>query len=153
MNHQYNGWWHCNTTATWSGKCFNSYHKIRRLRSLTCNRNSPPNVEMAILSRGSCCNFCYAFQISQYENPDQFWIITTDVKWCSNQIMYPVCWSQFDPTGIIFRAAAIGIPRNPRKTLMNHCHRLRGVVFANAPRNSMMMIWKKTVQVSTATKT
>ena len=56
-------------------------------------------------------------------------------------------------TGIIFKPAAIGMPKNPLKTLRNHCARVRGVVFANVPRNSIIMIWKITVQLRTATKT
>lgn len=60
---------------------------------------------------------------------------------------------QFETTGIIFKAAAIGMPRNPKKTLTNHCCQLRGDVFANVPRNSTIIIWKKAVQASTDTNT
>ena len=48
-------------------------------------------------------------------------------------------------------AAAIGIPRNPRMTLANHWVNVRGAVFAKSPRNSIIMIWKRTVVVSTPT--
>lgn len=58
-----------------------------------------------------------------------------------------------DPTGIILTAAAIGIPRNPIKTLADHCCHVRGWVFANVPRNSMMITWKTAVQLSTHTNT
>lgn len=47
----------------------------------------------------------------------------------------------------------MGIPRNPMKTLKNHCMNVRGVVLANVPRYWMIMIWKKTVEPSTNTKT
>jgi len=56
-------------------------------------------------------------------------------------------------TGIIFKPAAIGIPKNPTTTLTNHCDKVRGDVFANVPRNSTIMIWKKAVQLRTHTKT
>lgn len=58
-----------------------------------------------------------------------------------------------DHTGIIFTAAAIGMPRKPIVTLANHWDRVRGQVFAKLPRNSIIMIWKITVQVRTAKNT
>lgn len=60
---------------------------------------------------------------------------------------------QSDPTGIILIAAATGMLRNPMATLANHCCLVRGMVFAKVPRNSMMMIWKRIVQLITPTNT
>ena len=65
----------------------------------------------------------------------------------------PKCLTLAAHTGIIFKPAAIGMPKNPTNTLRNHCAKVRGVVFANVPRNSIIMTWKITVQLRTATKT
>lgn len=63
------------------------------------------------------------------------------------------CISLPDYTGISFKIAAIGMPRNPMMTLKYHCDKVRGVVFANVPRNSTIMIWKMIVEPRTETKT
>lgn len=55
-------------------------------------------------------------------------------------------------TGIIFKTTATGIPKNPIIMLRNHCANVSGVVLANAPKYSTIMIWKKTVALRTDTK-
>lgn len=45
------------------------------------------------------------------------------------------------------------MPKNPMNTHADHCEQVRGVVLANVPKNSMMMIWKTAVQLRTSTKT
>ena len=43
-------------------------------------------------------------------------------------------------TAIFFKPAAIGIPKKPTNMLKNHWTNVRGVVLANVPKNSMIMI-------------
>lgn len=45
-----------------------------------------------------------------------------------------------DQTGIVFSPAAIGIPKKPTKILKIHWTIVSGVVLANVPKNSMIMI-------------
>jgi hypothetical protein len=62
-------------------------------------------------------------------------------------------WYHDEPTGISLTAAAMGIPARPRSTLASHWCMVKGVVFANSPRNCTMMNWKMTVLVRTAMNT
>lgn len=76
-----------------------------------------------------------------------FFVFLNKEKEKSNPYFYVV------QTGIFFRPAAIGIPKNPMNTVMNHCAKVRGAVLANFPRNSTIMIWNRTVELRTPTKT
>jgi len=62
-------------------------------------------------------------------------------------IYYVLCQlpSSCGSTGISLMAAAIGIPRRPKRMLMSHWSWVRGVVSAKSPKNWTMMNWKMTV--------
>lgn len=56
-------------------------------------------------------------------------------------------------TDILFKITAIGMLKNPVKTLNNHCEAVSGDVLAKVPRYSTIITWKITVAAITLTKT
>lgn len=57
------------------------------------------------------------------------------------------CASSGSSMGISLMAAAMGIPRRPKRMLTSHWCWVRGVVSAKSPRNWTMMNWRMTVPV------